>query len=141
MDEDALFAVLAALGGLLSASASRTAQEWAETLGGVTDVTEAGEEYANRAAYIAGWSHMVRAAARGPGKSHQHWGRDGPAPARSHSGVFGLANCTPMCAWHRSRIEPALDAPSPSSASSSAPTGVPCTSPASSISPPPNWLR
>ena len=33
---------------------------------------DAGEEYRNRAAYIGGWAHMVRAAAMGAGKSNQH---------------------------------------------------------------------
>lgn len=76
MDEDALFAVgtvLAALGGLLERKGICTTRELAETLGGVAMMTaETGNEYAQRAAYIGSWAHMVRAAADGAGKSNQH---------------------------------------------------------------------
>jgi len=76
MDEDALFAigtVLAALGGLLERRGVCTTNEVAEVLGSVAVMTqESGEEYRNRAAYIAGWAHMVRAAALGAGKANQH---------------------------------------------------------------------
>ena len=76
MDEDALFAfgtVLAALGGLLERKGVCTTHELAETLGGVAAMTaDAGEEYAGRAAYIASWAHMVRAAATGAEGAQPH---------------------------------------------------------------------
>ena len=76
MDEDALFAigtVLAALGGLLQRRGVCTTHELAEVLGSVAVMTEeSGDVYRNRAAYIGGWAHMVRAAALGAGKSNRH---------------------------------------------------------------------
>lgn len=76
MDEDALFAVgsaLAALGGLLERKGVCTTMEFAETIGGVAMMTaEAGDEYAQRAAYLGSWAHMVRAAAIGAGGAQQH---------------------------------------------------------------------
>lgn len=76
MDEDALFAVgsvLAALGGLLERAGVCTTHEWAETLGGVTMITQqAGDEYQQRAKYLGSWAHMVRAAALGAERLNKH---------------------------------------------------------------------
>jgi hypothetical protein len=73
MDEDAIMAfgtVLAALGGILERAGVCSTMELAETLGGVTMMTqEAGPEYARRAAYIGSWAHMVRAAAIGAART------------------------------------------------------------------------